>query len=326
VVVGSEAGKVFAWSADGQDRPGWPVSLRHRLWASPTLLGGGQVAILGAGQMFVLDGRGRPVRGWPRPALGWGDSTAATDGEVLAVATLAEGVPPAFLRPLGVRDAGVVHAWWRNGTPLNGFPVRLDADSDSSPVLSDLDGDGRNEIIVGDDAGWLHVLDQTGHALPGFPQRAGSLIEASAAIGDLDGDGGSDIVIGAWDGQMYTWDRNGEALPGWPVQVGDQIISSAALVDLDGDNLPDVVAGSKDHRLYGWNGRGEPLQGFPIDLGAYVFSSPWIGDLDFDGRADIVIGANNGIHVLQNVAPLGEVVWPRFHRDERNSGWARGAL
>ena len=107
------------------------------------------------------------------------------------------------------------------------------------------------------------------------------------------------------------------------MRAGDQFISSAALVDLDADGLPDVVAGSKDHKLYGWNGRGEPLPGFPFDLGAFVFSSPWVGDLDADGRADIVVGANNGIHVLMDVAPLGTAFWPRFHRDDANTGWLR---
>ena len=263
IVVGSEAGRVYAWRVDGTALPGWPVDLRHRIWSSPAILPGGQVAILGAGQMFVLDARGRPVRGWPQPVLGWGDATAAYNGRILAVATLAEGVPPAFLARFGIRDAGAVHAWRTDGAPLPGFPVRLAADSDSSPALADLDGDGRDEIIVGDDGGWLHVFDQTGRELPGFPQQTGSLIEASPAIGDLDGDGSPDIVAGSWDGRMYAWDRHGRPLPGWPQQAGDQFISSAALADLDADGLPDVIAGSKDHRLYGWNGRGRMLPGFP---------------------------------------------------------------
>ena len=163
IVIGSEAGKVFAWRADGTALPGWPVNLRHRIWASPTLFADGKVAIAGAGQMFVLQPDGRPAKGWPRPILGWADSTAALaeDGAgLLSMATLAEGIP----------DAGAVHAWRMDGEALPGFPVRLPRDSDSSPALADLDGDGALEIIVGDDAGLLHVLDLDGRELPGFPQ------------------------------------------------------------------------------------------------------------------------------------------------------------
>lgn len=319
LVVGSEAGRIFAWRPDGTALPGWPINLRHRLWSGPTLLPGPRIAMLGSYQMFVLDEHGRPVKGWPQPALGWGDATAATDGSLLVVSTLAEGVPPAIL---GLRNAGALHAWRLNGEALPGFPVRLDHDSDSSPVLADLDGDGRVEIIFGDDGGLLHVLDQAGSELPGFPKQTGSLIEASPAIGDIDGDGHADIIIGSWDGRMYAWDRTGNGLPGWPQAAGDQFISSAALVDLSNDGRPDVVAGSKDGFLYSWDGQGNPLPWFPVRLGAPVFSSPWVGDLDADGQADVVAGANNGIHVLRAVGPLGRATWPRFHRDNNNSGHA----
>jgi hypothetical protein len=310
ILVGSESGRLYGWRENGAVLPGWPVSLRHRLWASPTILEGGRVAILGSGQFFVLDARGRPVRGWPRPALGWGDSTAATGGGLVAVATLAEGIP----------DEGAVHLWAEDGTPVEGYPVRLSQDSDSSPALADLDGDGVLDVIVGDDSGLVHALDRAGNGLPGWPTQTGSLVEASPAIADLDGDGWLDVVVGSWDGRVYAWDRTGKPLPGWPVRAGDQFISSAALVDLTGDGLADVVAGSKDHMLYAWDGAGRTLSGFPRDLGDYVFSSPWVGDLNRDGLADIVVGANNGIHLLSGVAPLGTAFWPRFHADDQLRG------
>ena len=139
-------------------------------------------------------------------------------------------------------------------------------------------------------------------------------------MADLDGDGRFEIAIGSWDGRMYLWDDAGQHLAGWPVQVDDQIISSAALVDLDGDSRLDIVVGSKDNHLYGWTAEGQALPGFPYDLRDHVFSSPWVGDLEGDGRADIVVGANNGIHLLRDVGPLGVMAWPKFHRDTANTG------
>jgi hypothetical protein len=249
----------------------------------------------------------------------------------VAVTTLTPGDP----------SRGWVYAWDEDGGLLggegSGFPVELALDSDSSPALADLDGDGGQWIVFGDDAGWLHVIDLSGQERPGFPVRSlgpqpgptptphppgGNVysIEASPALADLDGDGRIEIAVGSWDGRMYVWDDAGQPLPGWPVAVGDQIISSAALVDLDGDDRLDVVVGSKDCYLYGWTAEGIPLPGFPYDLGHHVFSSPWVGDLEGDGRADIVVGANNGLHVIRDVGPLGRAAWPMFHRDERRTG------
>ena len=327
IVVGAETGKLHAWHWDGRDVTGFPVDLGYKIWASPTILDGPLIAVGTKSQMHLLNARGQAVDGWPQPIQGWPDATVAAGAGLLAVTTLTPGDP----------SQGWLYAWYESGELLEQFPLELTMDSDSSPALADLDGDGLLWIVFGDDAGWLHVVDQNGQERPGFPVQSmgpgpgptptphppgGNIhsIEASPAVADLDGDGRIEIAVGSWDGRMYVWDDAGHALSGWPREVGDQIISSCALVDLDGDNRLDIVVGSKDHHLYGWTLNGEPLPGFPYDLGDQVFSSPWVGDLERDGRADIIVGADNGIHLIRDVGPLGRTAWPMFHQDERNSG------
>jgi hypothetical protein len=333
IVVGSEAGKLYAWHWDGRAAEGFPVDLGYPIWASPSVLtcpggGGNCLAIGGKDEMYVLDAQGESVPGWPQPMQGWPDATVASRGaDVLALTTLTPGDP----------SQGWIYAWQEDGRPLDGFPRELEMDSDSSPALADLDGDGRTWVAFGDDAGWLHVVDLRGQARDGYPVRTlgpqpgptptphppgGNVysIEASPALADLDGDGRIEIAVGSWDGRMYVWDDAGRLREGWPVAVEDQIISSAALVDLDGDERLDVVVGSKDGRLYGWTAEGASLPGFPYDLGEAVFSSPWVGDLEGDGRADVVVGANNGVHLIRDVGPLGRAAWPMFHHDARRSG------
>ena len=344
IVVGSEAGQLYAWHADARPVAGFPVDLGFKLWASPTILppdsdrpvagrrapadrNQARIAIGSHGQMHLLDAQGSPVSGWPQPISGWPVATAAYAPGILALTTLTPGDP----------SQGWIYAWHENGDLFPGFPVELAQDSDSSPALAQFDGDGRWWIVFGDDAGWLHVLDTAGRARPGFPVRTlgprpgptptphppgGNIysIEASPAVADLDGNGRLEIVAGSWDGRMYVWDDAGALLPGWPVEVGDQIISSAALVDLDGDGRLDIVVGSKDGRLYGWTVAGTSLPGFPYELGHHVFSSPWIGDLDGDGRADVLVGANNGLHLIRNIGSLGRADWPMFRRNEQNTG------
>ncbi|MFH1086168.1 MAG: VCBS repeat-containing protein [Chloroflexota bacterium] len=310
IIVGSDAGRLHAWRHDGSELPGFPVALGFRNWATAAILPGPRLVIGGLRRTLVLDAVGQAVPGWPQPMPNWSDCGPAVGPDVIALTTLL----------VGPKTRGALLAWHWDGRPYPWSPLELAMDSDSSPALADLDGDGRVEIIVGGDEGLLHVVDLDGRPLPGFPTRAESLIEASPAVADMDGDGRLDIVVGSWDGRMYVWDAHGQPLPGWPVQVADQIISSAALVDLDGDDRLDIVAGSKDGRLYGWTATAQSLPGFPYNLGHHVFSSPWVGDLEGDGRADIVVGANNGVHVLRDVGPLGRAPWPMFRRNPERTG------
>jgi WD40 repeat protein len=310
IVVGSDVGNVYAWRFDGQAVDGFPVRLGYRVWASPSILEDGHIAIAGRHEMLILDQHGHAVQGWPQGMPDWADATAAVGPDLVTVTTLT----------IGEKSRGSLCGWHLDGAPYPWSPLAWKMDSDSSPAIADINRDGRAEIIAGDDEGLLHVIDLDGREVPGFPQRAQSLIEGSPAIGDLDGDDYLDIVVGSWDGRVYVWNHQGEALPGWPIQVGDHVISSAALVDLDGDDRLDIVVGSKDTHVYGWTAEGKLLPGFPFALGAHVHSSPWVGDLEGDGRADIVIGANNGIHVLQNVGTVGRQAWPMFHRDTWRSG------
>jgi hypothetical protein len=330
ILVGAETGELLAWTWGGAATSGFPVDLGYHVWASPSVGLGPVIAVSGLERMVVLDAAGEVANGWPQPMYGWADATAAVGPDVIVVTTLTPGDP----------SQGWVHAWTLGGESLQGFPLALPMDSDSSPALSDLDGDGMFWIIYGDDAGYLYVVDTAGRSRPGFPVRVAGpspdgptptphppggnvySIEASPAVADLDGDGRLEIVVGSWDGQLYVWSDAGELCPGWPIRVGDQIISSAALVDITGDERLDIIVGSKDGALYGWTSEGEALPGFPYALGAPVFSSPWVGDLEGDGRADIVVGANNGIHLLRGVGTLGRAPWPTFHADPARSGLA----
>ncbi len=229
----------------------------------------------------------------------------------------------------------------------NGFPKDIGGSVESSPQFADLNGDGKDELIVADANGLVHALTSRGGELKGWPVkerrvktpngkvRAGFV--SSPAVVDLLGNGKLDVVIGGAEGSVYAWNPKGKMLPGWPVRTSafdgpdpqhqhweSAVVDALAIGDLDGPaNGLEVVVGGGDGKVYAFHRDGSTVAGFPVLLQdpnqapeyAKILSSPAIGDIDGDGANEIVIGDGESYGSNCRVYALGgdgsfEPGWP----------------
>ena len=96
-----------------------------------------------------------------------------------------------------------------------------------TPVLVDLEADGRQEIIAGASTG-VYGFDDDGVVLPGFPLLADGPVSFDPALVDLDGSGG--VAIAALTRQrLYVWDpdRLAQVYRGGEVGWGQHGFSAA---------------------------------------------------------------------------------------------------
>lgn len=120
----------------------------------------------------------------------------------------------------------------RDQDMVDGFPRQLPGDIEASPVLADLDGDNRNELLVANSDGLVHAWRRDGSELPGYPfhtdaipMHAGSRAVSSGAIataygavlgtpavGDLDHDGTLEVVVADLESKVYVLDGETGAL------------------------------------------------------------------------------------------------------------------
>jgi hypothetical protein len=121
----------------------------------------------------------------------------------------------------------------RDQDMLPGFPRKLGGDGESSPIFVDLDGDNRNELVMGSTDGFVHAYRPDGSELPGWPVRGdmpplhtggrafqsgavssnlGGPFLASVAAADINRDGAPEVVGADLEGKVYAWDEHGDRL------------------------------------------------------------------------------------------------------------------
>ena len=133
---------------------------------------------------FRLDGTELP--GWPVDVAGtlWGPIAAGDlDGD---------GYPEIF----AMDKEGRVHRYNRNGVEPTGWPVSMTdrygpeaRGGEGSPLVADVTGDGRAEVIVGLDNGLLVALDKDARTISGWPlaiQGGASSTPALLSLNDAD--------------------------------------------------------------------------------------------------------------------------------------------
>ncbi len=237
VVAGTMTGDLWVVEADGSPAPGWPIALgaTQRMSAGICLADvdgdGAREIIVGTWgkNVYLFSGDGVALPGWP----------VSFTKEVKAgiVTTSLPGVGLVLLVPC-LDDA--LHVLAPSGEVLGS--ITLEGDLMSTPAVSDLDGDGRLEIVATAANGYVHVLGDALQELPGWPVALGTRIETSPVVADLDADGVPEVIIGGDDGALRVLRAGGTSLLG-PLALGARIRSTPAVADVDDDADLEVFVG-----------------------------------------------------------------------------------
>ena len=201
-------GRLFAWNAEGQVKPGFPVTLgASAILEAPLALadldgspGLEIVAALQDGPVHAIRGDGSELEGWPAVIPPDSRSTApviviAPSGPVVVVPSLD------FVRGFGPSGAVAFKS------PALDNWVRFD------PAIGDLDGDGVDEIVLTSFSD-IEVLTAGGESFgAGWP--AGLACRGHPVIGQIDGVDGPEIVVPS-HASLLALTRDAQTLPGFP--------------------------------------------------------------------------------------------------------------
>ncbi|MBI5483798.1 MAG: S8 family serine peptidase, partial [Deltaproteobacteria bacterium] len=205
------------------------------------------------------------------PRIVWSPVLADVDGD---------GILDIVIKYNSAALQDVITVLNRNGTPLPGWPKKYANRSwtPNGPIATDIDGDGRPEIVfVSSDGGWsdvLQVLRGDGTSLPGWPIEMAVNYEgvltpregSYPSVADIDGDGKPEIVVAiensSTNGKLLAYSSSGNLSPGFPKHIAPTkmtfvgshtgIKSTVAIGDVDGNGKLDLVVKGEVGFLYVW--------------------------------------------------------------------------
>lgn len=343
IVTGGFDKRIRAWHDDGTPVAGfavdsfhlqfrdWPIlegRLADTIWSSPALadldLDGYLDIIIGSDEGFH-----ESFGGWSCPY------------------TLPDGWDPGYC-------GGSLYAVDRFGNHLPGFPIYIYETIQSSPAVTELDGDPFPEVVVGTGTFYhtrspdaptngfrLFAFNHDGTPVAGW--QAGSaaglpvdhVVPSAPVVGDLDGDLDPEVAVMTYSGQLFAWHHDGTQVSGFPMLPVDRngahpgqpdLHAAIVMGDFDGDTQMEMFT------KVGWDlvvidGDGTQLtddgtigsQLPALMTNGSLLNTPAVGDLDGDGRLD-AIATNSEITLWSLEGSSPATTWPLFRRATQRRG------
>ncbi len=211
-----DSGAIFLFDSTGKLLPGFPIPAPNQVYSVPALadLDGDEVPeiIYGFGDysnelgpkgVMAMDMRSMPLEGWP----------VTIPNSIYGAVALGDLNNDGYPEIVIATQKTEVYAFSRTGTILPGFPVTLSTNPDetifSSPIIADLDNDGKPEILVSSEVGYrqnayLYILKADGSQMPISPIKLEGNGFPSPCVTDLKGDGKQKIIIADTTTSVYN--------------------------------------------------------------------------------------------------------------------------
>jgi hypothetical protein len=173
-------------------------------------------------------------------------------------------------------------------------------------AAADLDGDGKDDVVIGRQDFKVTVLDSAGkekwsRTLEFY--RRPPYVNV-VRTGDLDGDGRPEVIVGGENWRFYAFGADGRPL--WNYESVHPS-RSGAVADLDGDGKAEVLCGTHYYWMTTLNPDGTKRWSygtFGSNFGPICYDIA-VGSFDNDGTRGVVLGAGDGgVHYLSSDGKL----------------------
>ena len=333
VVIATVGGSVTCVKSLGMlEMPMWTYDTAKTLKATPVLAdmdGDGDletVIAAGDGTVYLLSSTGSVETGWP---VDVGDTLSASP----AVADLdLDGTPEIIAVGNNKKIGSSLHVLRPDGSSYSGqWPVHYSA-IEYSPVVGDVLGDSRLEIVFTDEFGYVHAV-QVNPSDPSMNLALPQPVHSSPALVDLDGnDGGKVEIVLATEytvgsppldhlqSNVYVIEGDGTVPNGWPVtMVSHGNVQAGAAPVTWGSGVNTMIAlGSYNHQCWVYNYKGQRPYGYTMPAAGSITQSLAVGELDADSHMEVIVPGGNQLacyDLLAGSYSPDRLSWPMWGHD-----------
>lgn len=171
------------------------------------------------------------------------------------------------------------------------FPLG-DSDLAGAPVLANITGSARNEVIFSTEEGSVYVLASDGTTILQTSTSEDRPL-GSPVVYDWYGNS-QQVIMQAAGNKIYAWNNTGNSLPGFPVFLNESITTPLMVSDVTRNGIAEMVVATADRQLHILNARGQELSGWPQSTNSVLSSPPLVTDLN--GRTSVFAFAENALH------------------------------
>jgi hypothetical protein len=162
-----------------------------------------------------------------------------------------------------------------------------------SPILVDMDHDGRDEILVAGNFGGFGLLRDDYSIIWWMQTPFTDMMLRLPGIADVMGDGHLCVGICRSNGVFYCLEgTTGKIL--WSIDLHSNAADIVSC-DIDGDGREEFIVGTTDGRLLaiGTDAAGTGMIRWSVPLG-YALGNPVVADVDGDGSCEVLVVSGDG--------------------------------